>query len=118
MWGRARPSSAADRTEMIFAASMTLPPPKLTIPSAWAPVAASAPASTCAIGACCEMTTVATGVTGMDFVEPSKERVVISTTRFIWSRFTSGPSCTMDPRPQWMMRGFEYAKSPVNVWSY
>src|SRR5436190_423913 len=93
---------------MILAASMALPPPKLTMP--WAAEDCSTPASISDIGACWEMTVVAIGLTFKGPAWPSRDRVVTSATRSILSRSSSGASCAIAPRPQWMTRGFAYVK--------
>jgi len=92
---------------MILAASMALPPPKLTIPSARALDASSTPPSIWDIGACCAMTTVATGLTESLSTEESSERVVTSTVRSVDNRVSSDERCETDPAPQRMTRGFE-----------
>src|SRR5690242_8037173 len=89
---------------MIFAASIGLPPPKLTIASA--PSATRTPSSISDIGACWLITTMHAGRIGKRETDSRRERVVTTAMDFA----SSSPRFFTDPAPQWMTRGLAYVK--------
>src|SRR5450759_260847 len=129
MWGRPRAAwstRSASLTASILAASIGLPPPRLTTPSTCASPARLIPSSTCTIGACWPTTTVtatraspnARCTTLTSRSSATKERVVTRAMRCTSRRASSWANTETDPGPQWMTRGFEYMKSSLTAWSY